>query len=83
MSREYITWPARATSFLTRRKKLHCLSEEKDKGLRKMKVSAVKIQKIGTQCVHVSTARLNVGFRQVRGCYDWRVDLELGLHEEK
>ena len=40
--------------------------------------------KIGTQCVHVSAARLNVGFfRHARGCYDWRVDLELGLHVEQ
>ena len=28
----------------------------------------------------MSAARLNVGFSYVRGCYDWRVDLELGLH---
>lgn len=37
-------------------------------------------KKIGLQCVHVSTVRLNVGFRHVRGCYDWRVDLDLALH---
>lgn len=37
-------------------------------------------EKIGSQCVRVSTVRLNVGFRHVHGCYDWRVDLDLALH---
>ena len=31
----------------------------------------------------MSTAKLNVGFRHAPGCYDWRVDLELGLHVGK
>jgi len=33
-------------------------------------------EKIGSQCVNVFT----VSFRHARGCYDWRADLDLGLH---
>ena len=31
-------------------------------------------------CVY---CELNMGFRHARGCYDWRVHLELGLHVDK